>query len=385
MVLLLRYYWVPDYLQTSFTLMIVVVVFALSNQLQQESGLLSATLMGIVLANQRKAGVQHIVVFKETLTVLLISSLFILLAARVDLNELALIDLRSYLFVALMILLVRPLSVFAATWGTRLKWEEHCFLAWMAPRGIVAAAVASIFFLRLEQAGFEQAGRIVPITFLVIVSTVGVYGLTARPLAQKLKLAEARPQGFLILGAHSWCRTLAERLESLGFRVALLDRNRHKVRQARMAGLTAWHGNAVREDAEHIDLSGLGRFLAMSANDEANSLACLNFREVFGRAAVYQLVPRAESRSGTARHLRGRLLFGNEATFDHLEARFQAGAEIKVTKLTPGFDDRAYHDLFGPSALPLFVILRSGQIQLAATDRPITPKSGRTIISLVDA
>ena len=117
LVLLLRYYWVPDYLQTSFTLMIVVVVFALSNQLQQESGLLSATLMGIVLANQRKAGVQHIVVFKETLTVLLISSLFILLAARVDLNELALIDLRSYLFVALMILLVRPLSVFAGHLG----------------------------------------------------------------------------------------------------------------------------------------------------------------------------------------------------------------------------------------------------------------------------
>ena len=206
---------------------------------------------------------------------------------------------------------------------------------WLAPRGIVAAAVASMFSLRLEKAGFEQAGRIVPITFLVIVATVAVYGLTARPLAQILKLAEGRPQGFLILGAHSWCRALAEGLQSLGFRVALIDRNRHKVRQARMAGLNAWHGNAVREDAEHIDLSGLGRFLAMSGNDEANSLACLNFREFFGRAAVYQLVPRAESRSGTARHLRGRLLFGDEATFDNLEARFKAGAKIKVTKLTP--------------------------------------------------
>ncbi len=384
LVLLLRYYWVPDYLQTSFTLMIVVIVFALSNQLQHESGLLSVTLMGIVLANQKKAGVQHIVVFKETLTVLLISSLFVLLAARVELSELALIDFRSYLFVALMILLVRPISVFAATWGTRLEWEERCFLAWLAPRGIVAAAVASIFSLRLQEAGFEQAGSIVPITFLVIVATVSVYGLTARPLAQKLKLAEATPQGFLILGAHSWCRTLAGRLQSLGFRVALIDRNRHKVRQARLSGLTAWHGNAVREDAEHIDLSGLGRFLAMSANDEANSLACLNFREVFGRAGVYQLVPRAESRSGTARHLRGRLLFGREATFDHLEARFEAGAEIKVTKLTPEFDERAYRELYGSSAIPLFVILSNGLIQLAATDRPITPKRGRTIISLVD-
>ncbi len=388
LVALLRRFWVPDYLQNPVTLMLVVSVFALSNHFQSESGLLSVTLMGIGLANQKLAPVRHIIEFKENLRVLLISAVFILLAARLQWTDFEIIGVRAVVFVAVLIFVVRPVAVFVSTYRSRLNFRERLFLSWMAPRGIVAAAVASIFSLRLANADVSQATVLVPLTFFVIVTTVALYGLTAKSLAQRLRLAQKFPQGVLLLGAHAWSRQLGETLVAHGVPSVLVDSNWENIRRARMSGLRTSYGNILADHAiDEIDLDGIGRLLALTPNDEANSLACLHFVEAFGRAEVYQLPPQAvaERRErDAAAHLKGRLLFGPAVTYNYLSKRFQAGAVLKVTKLTQEFDFKAYLDQHGPSVTPLFLIDTDGTISIFTTDRTLTPSRGQTVISLVD-
>ena len=190
---LMKRYWVPDYLHGVFFLATALAGFAISNLLQEESGLVTVTVLGILLANQRSIPIHHVIEFKEHLGVFLISCLFIVLGSR--LNPAVFLDLgwRGIAFLMALILIVRPISVFLATFATNLSISERTFFAFLAPRGIVAAAVTSVFALKVaslagERAGFEQlvdqAEQLVPITFLVIVGTVAFYGLSAGPLAR---------------------------------------------------------------------------------------------------------------------------------------------------------------------------------------------------------
>jgi NhaP-type Na+/H+ or K+/H+ antiporter len=258
---LLRRFWVPDFLQNPLLLMLVVGAFAASNLAQPESGLLTVTLMGVVLANQSSVPVKHIIEFKENLRVLLIAALFILLAARVAPSDFTALGWRGPLFVAFLVLVVRPLSVFAATLGTSLQPKERVFLAWLAPRGIVAASVASVFALRMGETG---AG-LVPATFLVIVGTVAVYGLTAAPLARRLGLSNPNPQGILFASAHAGARAIAKAVRAAGFPVLLVDNNRGNATAARLEGLPSAFTSILSEDAlDGAPQSGLGRLLALT-------------------------------------------------------------------------------------------------------------------------
>ena len=266
--LLIWRYWIPDFLQNPVSLMLVVAAFTGANLLQPESGLLAVTVMGVFLANQKWADVRHIVEFKENLRVLLISALFILLAARLRPAELTDVAARGAVFVAVLVLIARPLSALLSSAPSRLSRNERLFLAWMAPRGIVAAAVASVFALRLEKLGFEQAPMLVSITFIVIVGTVTIYGITSPLVARRLGLADANPQGVLFVGAHGWVRAVAKLLRDRGFRVLLVDSNRSNVREVRMAGLPVYSGSVLAEYAiAEMPLGGIGRILAVTPND----------------------------------------------------------------------------------------------------------------------
>ena len=212
-----RRMWVPDHLHNPFSLMAVLGLFALSNTIQAESGLLTVTVMGITMANQRRFDIHEIIEFKETLQVLLISSLFILLGSRLNLDSLTDLGWRPALFVAALMLVARPLSVWASTRGTGLNLREMAFISWMAPRGIVAASVASIFSLELLSHQHEGAEVLIPITFSVIIVTVTVYSLTAGALANYLGLVERNPQGVLMVGAHQWARKIALEIQKAGF------------------------------------------------------------------------------------------------------------------------------------------------------------------------
>lgn len=379
-------YWVPEFLHNAVALFLVCGVFALSNVAQAEAGLLAVTVMGVALANQRWADMHHIREFKENLRVFLISALFILLAARLRLEDLRGLGWPSVVFVAVLVVAARPVSVLLSTLGSQLRWRERLFLAWLAPRGIVAAAVASVFAIRLEQAGSAQGRLLVPLVFVAIVGTVSVYGLTAAFVAQRLGLAEANPQGVLIVGAHRLARELGKVLLKHKFRVLLVDTNRGETHAAKMADLPAYHGNVLSDEAlEEFDLGGLGRLLALTPNDEVNVLAVRRFAPLFGRASVYQLPPPegGAGRIAMDKRLHGRWLFHPTATAEHLLRQLDAGAVIKATKLSAEFDYAAFHRMYSPTAILLLVITENGKLNIRTAEETTEPKPGQTLVSLV--
>jgi len=380
---LLRRHEIPDHLENPVTLMFVVAAFTAANLIQLECGLVAVTVMGVVLANQPGTNIDHILEFKENLSVLLISTLFILLSARLDMDAFSSLGWRGIAFLAAMILIVRPLSVWLSTMRSSLTWQEKVFLSWLAPRGIVAAAVSSVFALRM---GDEGAG-LVPATFLVIIGTVCVYGFTAYPLAKRLGLAVDNPQGVLIAGAHAGVRAIAHALQDAGFAVLLVDINRWNTQAARMEGLPTRQVNVLSEHLlEQLDLGGIGRFLAMTPNDEVNSLAALHLRGVFGRAHAFQLFPhqRSERNETAPQSVRARFLFEEDVTNRFLDERFESGAIVKTTKLTEEFDYEAFQQRYQETATVLFVITEGGQLEVRTVDESITPKPGQTVIALVD-
>lgn len=390
LVIMLRRHWIPDHLHNAATLSLMVAVFTASNFLQEESGLLTVTMMGIIIANQRQVAVRHLVEFKENLRTLLLSFLFVLLAARLDLNALLRVGWGSVLFLLALMLVARPVTIFICSWRSTLNLREKIFLSFMAPRGIVAAAVTSIFALRLE-GQFPGVQLMVPAMFVVIIVTVAVYGLASRALASWLDLAQSNPQGVLFIGAHVLARRIAAALKKEGIGVRLVDNNRGNVAAARLENLNAHYGDALSEQSlEDIPLNDMGKVLAFTANDQVNALALLNFAETFGRTEMYQLASEAETGPtlddmGLPLHLRGRTLFSKKATFANLMSRLNQGATIKVTKLTETFDYAAFMEKHGATAIPMFLLSEDSRLSIITADKPSNPTAGQRIISLVNA
>ncbi|HEX6961210.1 MAG TPA: sodium:proton antiporter [Lacipirellula sp.] len=392
---MLRRYWAPDYLHSALVLGLVLVLFAASNAMQHESGLITVTVMGIALANQRAASVRHVVEFKENLRVLLMSTLFIVLAARIKVDEAMVHALgwRSIAFALALVLIVRPVAVWLATIGSPLSWREKVFFSWIHPRGIVAAAVSALFGLRIVRELGEahplalEAERFVLITFLVIIVTVLIYGLTLSPLARWLGLSSENPQGILFAGASRPVREIAAAVKAEGFPVLLVDTNPRNNAAARMASLPVAYASIGSEFVqEEIDLGGIGRMLAMTPNDEVNTLAVIGLTERFGRAEVYQLKPAEashEKRDKFPAHKGGRRLFSRALTFAQLEALFDAGAKVKKTVLREDFTYEDYLLRYGNNALILFRVDDAGKLWVASTESQWTPRAGHKLIALV--
>lgn len=382
---LLRRRMLPDYLVNLVALAFVFAAFAIAGALAPEAGLLATVLMGMVISNLKVPNITDLLSFKEDLTVLFISLLFIVLAANVNLDAfMAALSLSSLALLAVIILAIRPLAVFASTLGSSLSWREKLFLGWIAPRGIVAAAVSSLFASKLVAAGFEGSESLVPLVFLVIVGTVLLGSLTAKPVAEALGVAEPDPQGFLILGAHPIARRIAAFLKEQKLGVMLADTNWSNVAAARLEGLPAYYGSLLSDRSDdEIRLSGLGRLLALTSNDEANALSALKYARSFGSQNVYQLAPgrAGTERDGLSTEQRGRVAFGRDVDYDRLERLFDRGAVLTRTALSAraGADDvRRRADA---SQVPLF-LLQNGSVKVLTEDAPV-PEAGATLVTLV--
>lgn len=386
-VLCLRRFWIPDSLQVPVVLMALLGSQVSADHLQTESGLLAATVMGIALANQNYVSIVRIAEFKGNLRVLLIGGLFIVLSARLTRDDIQAIGFGGLAFLALLVAVARPLTVAISTFRSSLQWRERVFLAVMAPRGIVAAAVSSVFALSLAEEGHRGAHLLVPVTFAVIIGTVVVYGLAAAPIARRLSLSEPDPRGVLIVGAHSWARALAQVFQENGVRVQLVDNSWRNVMDARSNNLACHHGNILSEDTlDRLNLAGIGQFIAMTPNDGINALAAQRFAGVLGSANVYQLCPasgRPGARDSIARELGGRILLGEAFTFEEIDRRVAAGHVFKATPLTDQFTWSDYQALYG-GALLVASLDASGRLSLN-TDVPLSEVSaGRTVIGLVE-
>lgn len=383
---LLRAFLIPEFLENPVSLMFVIAVSTGSEFIQSESGLFAATAMGITLANQRLANVHSLVEFKENLRVLLISSLFILLAARVPMETIGQIGWWTVPFLLLLIAAIRPVCVFVSTVGSRLARAERIFLMCLSPRGIVAAAVASIFALRMQDEGFEQSQLLVPITFSVIVGTVLFSSIIVPIIARRMGVADPNPQGVLIAGAHETARVLAQAINDHGYRVLLVDTNRQNIARARMAGLETHVGSIIGERiTDQLDLGGLGYLFAITPNDWVNMLAVRRFARIFGRGNVFQAAPTRHSKSASEshEHLQGRWLFGKDATVAALAARIRHGATIKATPITEEFGLDELHEEYSGRALPLFLLHENKRLQVIDDEHELNVRPGQTLISLV--
>jgi len=393
---LLYYYLIPDYLHGVLILSTALATFAISNAIRHESGLITVTLLGIFLANQKAVAISHIVEFKEHLGVFLISCLFVVLGSRLDLQSIYALGWNGFFFILLMLFVIRPLSVLISLMWTETTLKERIFLGFLAPRGIVAAAVTSVFALKVLTSSAtdpnlsvlaEQAEQLVPITFLVIIGTVGFYGLTAAPLARYLGLSDADPQGLLIAGGEVWVRDLALVLNKNGVPVILVDTNYRNVTAAKMSGLRAHCASVLSDNVhEEADLNGIGKLLAMTANDEVNLLACQEYTHYFGRSSVYQLPLNPKSignRSKDLVHLPGRILFDGKISFRTMEQILAEGYEIKATTLSDEFTFDEFKERYGVNSRLLFVIDANKRLQVVTTDWAKVPSAKQTIIALV--
>lgn len=386
--MLLRRHWVPDFLHNLCTLSLVFLAFTVSNELAHESGLLAVTVMGMWLANSKDVRIQDILNFKENLTILLISGLFILLAARLNVEQIAGLGWAPLLLLAVVQFVARPLSVLASTFRSSFSWQEKVLLAWIGPRGIVAAAVSALFALKLEAEGVAQAELLVPLTFIVIIGTVIIQSATAGSLARRLGVAEPEPRGFLIIGANVVARTIASVLKQYNIPVLLTDSSWDNIRAARMAGLETFFGNPVSEYADQkLDLVGIGKVMALSPQRDLNVIASMRYRAEFGQTKVYTLLTSGDTNASekhqiSAEH-RGYTLFDRNLTYSKFASLLSQGATLRKTRLTEEFRFENYMNTKGKDGVPLFAITPKGKLEIFVADGQLAPQVGWTVISLV--
>ena len=390
LLLFTRKYWIPDYLHGVVFLAVALGTFGISNLIQPESGLLTVTVLGILLVNQKEVSIHHIIEFKEHLGVFLISSLFIVLGSNFDLSQISEVGWQGLGFLAVMIIIVRPASVFISTIRSDLSFKEKIFLSFLAPRGIVAAAVASVFALELGHIGgmdLALVDKIVPLTFILIVGTVAVYGLGAAPLARLLGLSETNPQGILFAGADQWVRDLAVALQQTGHNVLMLDTSFNNWSQCRMVGIPAECASVLSDYVqEELDLSGIGRVMAVTPNDEVNALTMQEFSSIFGRQNIYRMPPwdyKKGRRSSEGGHAAGRWICHPQVTHNLMRRQVRDGGTFKVTRISDEFTYEHFIERNGANCILFFTIDTSNNLLINTVENPLKVKAGDTIVSFV--
>ncbi|MDH3654475.1 MAG: cation:proton antiporter [Myxococcales bacterium] len=372
----------PEFLHNAVVLPCALVVYAGANHIQEESGLLAVTIMGIALASQKRVSMEQSLEFTEHVRILLISTLFILLTARMQLSDITGLPIAALAFVAVVIFVARPASVLLSTVRSGLSVRERIFLGAMAPRGVVAAAVSSLFALELVETGYEEASILMPITFAVIALTVLTSGLSAVPLLRRLGLAQKKPQGVLIVGADRVGRTIAQALRQQGFPALLVDSDLGKVEEARSLGLEVVKGEVLsRRVLRSLDLDGIGYLLALTPNDDVNTLAAAHFLRLFGADNVYQIQPsshRGRPMPGYASELQAHTFAGG-ATLGKLEALAKSGGAVTVTAVeeTPTLEQM--REQLGLDAVPLFAVSDDGDLSFIRSDEPL-PSAAKLVV-----
>ncbi|MEL7120069.1 MAG: cation:proton antiporter [Bacteroidota bacterium] len=289
--------WIPHYLLNVFTLAFVLGVFVFSDIMAHESGLLSVVVMGTVLGNLDVPQLKEILSFKESLSVLLISILFILLAANIDLEELYLIinDWRSFALFAFVIVILRPLGVFISTRKSELSYNEKAFISWVGPRGIVAAGIASLFGLTLKNANVEDAEYITPLVFMIVLGTVLLNATTARLTARWLKVIKKASDGILIVGGELASRIIAKYLSNNDRNVMLIDNNKSNVERSNALGIQAYVVDIYNDNLEeNIELLDVGYLLAMTSSAEVNNFTISKYSKNFGENGTFRLITAEE-------------------------------------------------------------------------------------------
>jgi NhaP-type Na+/H+ or K+/H+ antiporter len=376
---------VPEYLKAPVLLVAVIGTFVASNAIQQETGLLAVTVMGMALANMRFQSLREIQLFKENITVLLLSGVFVLLSASLNLEVLRQFEWRFLAFIAVLLFIVRPAAVLTSMAFSRVPWNERLLIAWIAPRGIVAVAISGLFALRLDALGYGDGGILVTLSFAVVIVTILAHGFTIKPLARRLKVNSVSGKGLLIVGANEWSSALAKEVRKLDIPVTVADTRWHKLAPLRQAGVQTYHGEILSETTEdRLDLGQFQVLVATSDNEAYNTLVCQEFGRDFGRDKVYQL---GEARDDDDDHralpgaLRGQAMFEAGLGVDDVFACHAAGWKFRKTKLTAQFDFEAARAKLPQGAELLFLLRADGQLHFFTHASRPSAETGDIVVS----
>jgi len=375
--------WVPEYMKVPVLFALLLGVFAASDAVLHESGLLAVTIMGIVIANSKLPSYEEMRRFKEHATVLLVSGVFILLAAGLDVDALGNLDWRAAAFVAVVVLVARPVTVFISLIGSGIPFREKLLVALTGPRGVVLVAVAGLFGERLLSLGFEDAALIAPLAFALVAVTVVVNGFTLAPFARLLGLTGADTPGVVIIGGSDWTTQLAEVLKKAKIPVLMTDPNFIRLRKARAAGIDTFSGDILSEAAEQrVELVSYATLIAATDNDAYNTLVTTDLAPEFGRENVFQVM---REKSESSRHQLPRTLGGRplglEATHAELRDLIAQGWRFRSTRLSEEFtleDWRAE----SPEARLLAQITTSGEIKFMRKNEEFKGGDGIHVIAL---
>ncbi len=370
----------PAYLRNVFTLGLVIFAFTFSELIHPEAGLMAATSMGIILANIRVNEFKKILSFKEDVSIILISVLFILLSSRIDMEQIQKLGYNSLILFGIVILVIRPIVVWASTRNGKFNWREVIFMSWVGPKGIVAAAVASLFSLQLTSSentshiDASQAELILPLTFLVIVGTVVLQGSTAKPLAKLLKVVREVPRGYLIAGANENARFIAGFLKQHNIEVLLADTSKTNIREAQREGFDIYEGNVLGDTIlEELDLTGIGQLIALTSSSEVNNLATKYFEEEFGEEKVYRLASKKELELKDL-DLPNNIVFGGKIDYLNLSQSILSHREPLIEDCP---DSEAFDQInrkYKGRIIPLFIINENNDPKLILKEFPSLQK-----------
>lgn len=345
---LVKRFLIPEYLRNIFILAFVLFLFSLSNFFEHESGLLTVTIMGVALANWPKFPKNEVLHFNESLSVLLISVLFIVLAARVEIESLISVGFAGLVLLAVVMFIARPAAVWASSYKSSLTINEKAMISWIGPRGIVAAAISSLFVIRLQDYDLKGVELLVPLVFLIIAGTVIIQSLGAKFVGNLLKVREPATNGVLIVGSNAVALKVAKALKAQNFDVVMAHNNYTNIAKARMEGIRCYFGHPISEHAElNLDLIGIGHMFSMSVDQELSSLSEMHFRHEFGAMNVYRLKFKNNDKPKTEREkrqegFRSKWLFGKDVTYATLTSMISKDARVKVTKITENYSYSQY-------------------------------------------
>ena len=341
----------------------------------------------MALANWPKFPRETILEFNESLTILLVSVLFIILAARVELASLLSVGFAGLVLLAIVMFVARPLSVWASSIGSNLKTNEKLMISWIGPRGIVAAAISSLFAIRLQEYDIQGVELLVPLVFLVIIGTVMIQGLGAKMVGNFLGVREPETNGILVVGSNPIALLVATSLKDQGFDVIVAHNNYTNIAKARMSGLRTYFGNPISDHADHhLDLIGIGRLFAMSTDREMNTLSEIHYRHEFGERKIYRLKFSDEKvkseRDDKQGNFHSQWLFGKDVTYAKLASMLSKKARIKITNITDSYSFEQYK-ADNKQFVPLYTVDKEGKLHVITDNFDGTVPRDRKLISLV--
>jgi NhaP-type Na+/H+ or K+/H+ antiporter len=374
---------VPEFMKVPVLFASLLLIFALADAVLHESGLLAVTIMGFYIANAGLPSYTELRRFKEHATVLLVSGVFILLAASMNVERLSLLGWSALAFIIVTILIVRPATVLLSLAFTNIPWKERVLVAFTGPRGVVLVAVAGLFSERLVSAGIADAALLTPLAFALVAATVVLHGFTLQPMARALGLAGNGVPGVIFVGGSQFSAAFAAALQKEEIPVLIADANRARLRSAREAGLPIYVGDILSDGAEHgVEFISYGRVVATSDNDAYNTLVATDLAPEFGREHVYQLkrAKQEQTRHALPPTLGGRSISGG-LRYLELGRRMQQGWEIRATNITDEYGVEAWR-ADNPDSIPLAEVTPGRALRIIAGDAEIKAEPGMRLLAL---